>query len=922
MQSPVPFPPAPRAPADPGRARNSEALIEHLLRRAGFGASQEEVDLYADLGFSAAVRRLVNFEAVPDTVDDRIGKPGVVAVTPRGAFLPSTVITDARQRWLFRMVQTQRPLQEKMALFWHNHFATAYSKIAGAFGGEEGTRYLAAKASEDPNRVRGQIELFRGYALGNFRDLLVAVAKDTAMLVWLDGRTNVKARPQENFARELMELFTMGVGTFAEEDVYAGARVFTGWNLARPSNAYYAFSYVAGQHDTAAKQFTFPVAAGGSRTIPARSADAGMQDGLDLIDAVARHPATGPRLARKLYGFFVSEIGEPDAALIDEMARLYYAGGFEMRPVVDYLLRSPQFSDPANFYARYSWPAEFVVRAIKEVGSVGFSVNDALTPMANMGQQLFEPPDVSGWDLGRSWFSSGAMLTRMNFAAQLAANQKFNLRDIVRAGQQSPDAVASLLLDRLTPAPLDRETYQAIIDYARSGGAWSGSDTQLATKAADRASDRRLRQLPVRVDPMPITRREFVRGGVTAFTMSFAAPEFLSDLALAQGRSSRNLVVLYLSGGNDALSTVVPYNDAQYYARRPTIAIPASQVLQIGTDRSGVALGLHPRLTGLRSIYNAGRLAIIQRTGYQNSSRSHFEGTDIWSTADPRSPQGTGWLGRYLDTLPSPVDPLAAWATSSIIPHALQARTVGVPSIPSVQAYAFASPNSGSEAVAGRDSATRIASHLPVDRPHLAFVNATSQDAFATLDRVARVASYAPTVNYPANGFAQALKAIAGAMVQGVGTRVFWVQTGGYDTHAAQNPNQANGSYTGLMATLNDGLAAFYGDLQNHSLLGDTLVLQFSEFGRRINENGSQGTDHGAASVMMALGGGVRGGIFGTAPNLRGTPDNPTLENSGNDVHYETDFRSVYARVIDSWLGADSSAILGADFRGGAPAFL
>jgi uncharacterized protein (DUF1501 family) len=159
-------------------------------------------------------------------------------------------------------------------------------------------------------------------------------------------------------------------------------------------------------------------------------------------------------------------------------------------------------------------------------------------------------------------------------------------------------------------------------------------------------------------------------------------------------------------------------------------------------------------------------------------------------------------------------------------------------------------------------------------------------------------------------------------MVKGVGTKVFWVQTGGYDTHAAQNPNQANGSYNVLMGTLNDGLTAFYTDLLNQGLLSDTLVLQFSEFGRRINENGSQGTDHGAASVMMAMGGGVRGGIYGTAPNLRAAPDNPTLENSGNDVHYETDFRSVYARVIDSWLGADSVSVLGANFKAGSPLFL
>jgi uncharacterized protein (DUF1501 family) len=421
---------------------------------------------------------------------------------------------------------------------------------------------------------------------------------------------------------------------------------------------------------------------------------------------------------------------------------------------------------------------------------------------------------------------------------------------------------------------------------------------------------------------MAITRREFVRGGVAAFTVSFAAPAFLSDLARAQGRARRNLVVLYLSGGNDALSTLIPYNDPQYYARRPTIAVPAGSVLQIGSDRAGIALGLHPRLTGLRTIFNAGRLAFIQRTGYANSSRSHFEGTDIWSSGDPRSPQGNGWLGRYLDTLPSPVDPLTAWSTAGSIPRTLLSNRVGVPSIPSVQGYAFASPNTGAEVQFARDSAARISSHVPVDQPHLAFVNASAQAAFATLDRVAQVGSYVPTVTYPNNGFAQALRTIAGAMVRGVGTKVFWVQTGGYDTHAAQNPNQANGSYTNLMATLNDGLFAFYNDLVNHGLLADTLVLQFSEFGRRITENGSQGTDHGAASVMMAMGGGVRGGIFGTAPNLRGTPDNPTLENGGNDVRYETDFRSVYATVIDSWLGGDSAGVLGGNFKTGAPAIL
>lgn len=417
---------------------------------------------------------------------------------------------------------------------------------------------------------------------------------------------------------------------------------------------------------------------------------------------------------------------------------------------------------------------------------------------------------------------------------------------------------------------------------------------------------------------MPITRRTFIRDGIAAFTMGFAAPAFLSDLARAQGAVRRNLVVLYLSGGNDAMSTLVPYNDPFYYSRRPTLAIPAGQVLQIGSDRAGNALGLHPRLAGLKQLFDAGRLAVVQRTGYENSSRSHFQGTDIWSTADPRSPQGSGWLGRYLDLLPTPIDPLYAWSTTRETPRTFQSRTVGVPAIPNVQAYAFASPNTGNDAAYARMAATAISSHIPIDQPHLAYVNASVQAALATLDRVASVAQYRPTLAYPNNGFGQALNAIAGAIARGIGTRLFWVQTGGFDTHAAQNT--LNGTYVTLMQTLNDGLFAFHNDLANQGLLQDTLVIQFSEFGRRITENGSQGTDHGAAGAMFILGGNVRGGIYGTAASLNPTPDNPTLENSGGDVRYETDFRSVYAKVIDNWLGADSVRVLNGDFRSGAPA--
>jgi len=421
---------------------------------------------------------------------------------------------------------------------------------------------------------------------------------------------------------------------------------------------------------------------------------------------------------------------------------------------------------------------------------------------------------------------------------------------------------------------------------------------------------------------MKVTRRQFVKGGVTAFTVSMAAPAFLSDIARAQGASRRNLVVLYLSGGNDALSTLVPYTDPFYYSRRPTLAVPAASVLQVGADRSGKALGLHPRLTGLRQIFDQGDLAIIQRTGYPNSSRSHFLGTDIWSTANPANSSGAGWLGRYLDALADPVDPLVGWSTVRELPHALEGRRVSVPSIPSVAGYAFSSPNTGTEATYSRATMANIASHVPVDRPHVAFVNGTSSAALATLDRVASVASYTGTVTYANNGLAQALKAVAGAIARGIGTKVFWVQTGGFDTHAGQGTNAANGAYTNLMGTVGDSLLAFYNDMRNQGLLQDTLVLQFSEFGRRIIENGSQGTDHGAAGVMMALGGGVNGGLYGSAASLNPNNADGTLENNGNDVRYETDFRAVYARVLDQWLGADSIPILGGNFRNNTLTFL
>src|SRR5262245_46962737 len=273
---------------------------------------------------------------------------------------------------------------------------------------------------------------------------------------------------------------------------------------------------------------------------------------------------------------------------------------------------------------------------------------------------------------------------------------------------------------------------------------------------------------------MKFTRREFVAGGVKAFTIGFAAPAFLSDLAIASGATSRSLVVLYLSGGNDALSTTIPYTDPFYYTRRPTLAVPAANVLQIGTDSSGKPLGLHPRLVGLRSIYDEGRLAIIQRTGYANSSRSHFQGTDIWSTGNPNNSTGSGWLGRYLDALPPPVDPLAGWSTLRDLPHAMIAEHTSVVAVPNASNYQISSPNSGiTEQTRTKNGVAAVASHVPPERPHVAYVNGSVQAVLATLDRVAIVGAYVPTVPYGIDGLSQGLKAVAGAIVRGIGTKIF-----------------------------------------------------------------------------------------------------------------------------------------------------
>ena len=469
-------------------AVNQEHL-GHLLRRAGFGASAAELSALEGMSTFEALAYVMNVDDQPDDVDSKIGQADYISVRARGPFSPSSNIEDARQRWLFRMVHSRRPLQEKMTLFWHNHFATAYSKVAGTFGAIQGTKMMANKEGELPG-PQGQIETLREKGLGSFRDLLLAMAQDPAMVVWLDGRTNTRQRPQENFGREIMELFTLGVGHYTEEDVYAAARVFTGWNLTRPQGdplttaGYYDFDYIAANHDPTAKTFTFPIYPDGSKTIPARAASGGMQDGIDFINALATHPATAERLARRMWNFFVSEAIPPDPDYLRGATGIYFANDTRIKPLVQYTLQSRWFQNPGNWHSRYAWPVEFAVRAVKEVGFLGFNVDDMRGPLIAMGQTLFEPPDVNGWELGQGWFSTGAMLARMNFASAIALNQKVNLANAAAGAKDSPDAFVDYFLGRLSPSPFEAEPLDTLKAYLTDGGPWTGAAAQLQNKGA------------------------------------------------------------------------------------------------------------------------------------------------------------------------------------------------------------------------------------------------------------------------------------------------------------------------------------------------------------------------------------------------------------------------------------------------------
>jgi uncharacterized protein (DUF1501 family) len=417
---------------------------------------------------------------------------------------------------------------------------------------------------------------------------------------------------------------------------------------------------------------------------------------------------------------------------------------------------------------------------------------------------------------------------------------------------------------------------------------------------------------------MKLTRRAMIKDGLLVVSAGMIMPavfsrgvasaraQALEGSRVAQTASDRTLIVVQMAGGNDGLNTVVPFSDPLYLKVRPTLAISETKVLHLDTR-----LGLHPNLLPLKKLWDAGHLAIIEGVGYPNQSLSHFQAMDIWQTLDLHGTGGEGWLGKVVAGL---VDkeghPFKAIDIGVQTAQALQSISTQVPTIANVKTYSlYPDPADADSGHSRLQALMKLYNSYPGTAPYAALLDTTAlsaQDGSRQLRQAD--ATYRPAVAYPKGPFADGLKVLAEAIVQDLGLRVGYVTLGGFDTHANQQA-----THDTLMLTLANGLSAFYNDLAAHGKADKVVVMTWSEFGRRVDENGSLGTDHGAAAPLFVLGNPVNRGIYGEPPSLN------NLDENGN-LKYTVDFRSIYATVLDRWMGASSRDILGGSF--GSPNFL
>jgi len=456
-------------------ADNQEiALMAHLMRRAGFGADRGELERRVAQGYEAVVEELV---APPDDAPR-------ADIDELYRYMPSLasggpVTTPGAANWLYHMVNTQRPLEEKMALFWHHVFATGNSKV------------------DNDNHLIAQIDLWRDHGMGNYRDLLIRLAQNPAMIYWLDNHENHKRSPNENWGRELLELFSLGVGHYTEKDVFECARAFTGWTLGakipRVPNHRFFFQYEfrPEEHDYGEKEFL------GRR---------GNFDGFDIIDIILEQPACPRFIARHLYNFFVADeaqvpawnITPPrDPAAIEQLAGVFVDSGFELKPVLRTLFNADFFKEA--MFQKVKSPIETVVGTLRLTGDlqgVQRELPEIGQASAHMGQSLHNPPSVEGWQTGRDWINSGAVVQRINFVADRVSNTALpgvqRIIDRVAASngrQMTPAQLVDQCVDLIGPLDVSAQTRSELISHAADEGplSWSGADGR--ARAAERVGE-------------------------------------------------------------------------------------------------------------------------------------------------------------------------------------------------------------------------------------------------------------------------------------------------------------------------------------------------------------------------------------------------------------------------------------------------
>jgi uncharacterized protein (DUF1800 family) len=442
------------------------ALLSHLLRRAGFGASRTELETYAAQGYEATVEELLHPERQPEVDEDVLYRyfPNL-----EGPLAP----VQAQTNWAYRMINTQRPLEEKMVLFWHQLFATGNSKV------------------DNPPELLQQIAMFRRHGLGSFHNLLVELAKNPAMIYWLDNNGNHRGAINENWGRELLELFSMGVGNYSEDDIKEASRAFTGWTIGPKlprlplGRFYWSFLYKPEDHDDGEKTFL------GHR---------GRFNGEDIIDIVVQQPATAKFLARHLYNFFVADEpqvpswnitppGNPEA--IQTLTQAYTESNYDIRSVLRVLFLSDFFKQAR--FARVKSPAELVIGTVRLAGHFaaprpGFQ--DFAWECNYQGQELLNPPSVESWHTGQEWIDGGALVRRVNFTAKLLGDTTLpGIRAIVdglRArGPLSPVEFVDGCLDLLGTLDVSAQTRGELLAQAEEGGElrW---DTEQEASASER----------------------------------------------------------------------------------------------------------------------------------------------------------------------------------------------------------------------------------------------------------------------------------------------------------------------------------------------------------------------------------------------------------------------------------------------------